>query len=324
MTSTEGTGIYSPAFLNVTGVNGSIPVSGLYKEYSDGPYLLRTYLAFYLISVAYPNGYGVSPVLYPIYSSGTSPIISWDANTVAANPFIVELYLVNTNSPNPNESATMGTLADFFKLDTTYALPAGFSPFFNLGIATTESTDVGTYAGSGTTTGGTYVEVNENSGTTSTPIISSGSYSNPEEQGFVYGEEEDFSFTYLFSLTNEDVEINLYTLDPNTIVPITQATINVTSTITPPHNQLQLTFTDPGTASSFKLYPISTYGNPMDFKLFLGSEEIVKATPMIWDDLVQGVNSKNLGFLMVDPTAQANNVSGIYKDTITITITTVT
>ncbi|MBN2884268.1 MAG: hypothetical protein JXN10_12120, partial [Clostridia bacterium] len=121
ITSTTGE-IYSPSLVNIGEASDQIPLTGLMKDWADGPFELNTN-DFYIISVAYPNGFGSEPVLQVLYDN-LRPIISWQSNTVYANPFYVELYLVNTNSTNRNAQSGWRP-ASYFKLDSPFSLPVG-------------------------------------------------------------------------------------------------------------------------------------------------------------------------------------------------------
>jgi spore coat protein U-like protein len=323
ITSTNGE-IYSPSLVNIGEASGQIPLTGLMKDWADGPFVLNTN-DFYIISVAYPNGLGSEPVLQVLYNN-VRPIISWNSNTVYANPFYVELYLVNTNSTNRNAQSGWRP-ASYFKLDSPYSLPVGFNPLFSVAVADSPNTNVGTYTtGSGSVkeSQGSYVTTDGSSGPDNTQILDPGSYTNPDDPdtpGFYYGEvpvTESFFIDFLIP------ELNFELSDAygSNRVTINEARIEVMNG-TQGTNYTQLfTFTDQSQASSFQLFPSAGSGSPIDFNLYLENDLIEKGTAYTWSGLQPGIlNTRNIRIGGISETEVMNRVSGTYTDTITVTIT---
>jgi hypothetical protein len=323
ITSTNGE-IYSPSLVNIGEASGQIPLTGLMKDWADGPFVLNTN-DFYIISVAYPNGLGSEPVLQVLYNN-VRPIISWNSNTVYANPFYVELYLVNTNSTNRNAQSGWRP-ASYFKLDSPYSLPVGFNPLFSVAVADSPNTNVGTYTtGSGSVkeSQGSYVTTDGSSGPDNTQILDPGSYTNPDDPdtpGFYYGEvpvTESFFIDFLIPESNFELS-DAY---GSNRVTINEARIEVMNG-TQGTNYTQLfTFTDQSQASSFQLFPSAGSGSPIDFNLYLENDLIEKGTAYTWSGLQPGIlNTRNIRIGGISETEVMNRVSGTYTDTITVTIT---
>jgi hypothetical protein len=323
ITSTNGE-IYSPSLVNIGEASGQIPLTGLMKNWADGPFVLNTN-DFYIISVAYPNGLGSEPVLQVLYNN-VRPIISWQRNTVYANPFYVELYLVNTNSTNRNAQSGWRP-ASYFKLDSPYSLPVGFNPRFSVAVADSPNTNVGTYTtGSGSVkeSQGSYVTTDGSSGPDNTQILDPGSYTNPDDPdtpGFYYGEvpvTESFFIDFLIPESNFELS-DAY---GSNRVTINEARIEVMNG-TQGTNYTQLfTFTDQSQASSFQLFPSAGSGSPIDFNLYLENDLIEKGTAYTWSGLQPGIlNTRNIRIGGISETEVMNRVSGTYTDTITVTIT---
>lgn len=323
ITSTNGE-IYSPSLVNIGEASGQIPLTGLMKNWADGPFVLNTN-DFYIISVAYPNGLGSEPVLQVLYNN-VIPIISWNSNTVYANPFYVELYLVNTNSTNRNAQSGWRP-ASYFKLDSPYSLPVGFNPRFSVAVADSPNTNVGTYTtGSGSVkeSQGSYVTTDGSSGPDNTPILDPGSYTNPDDPdtpGFYYGEvpvTESFFIDFLIPESNFELS-DAY---GSNRVTINEARIEVMNG-TQGTNYTQLfTFTDQSQASSFQLFPSAGSGSPINFNLYLENDLIEKGTAYTWSGLQPGIlNTRNIRIGGISETEVMNRVSGTYTDTITVTIT---
>jgi hypothetical protein len=323
ITSTNGE-IYSPSLVNIGEASGQIPLTGLMKNWADGPFVLNTN-DFYIISVAYPNGLGSEPVLQVLYNN-VIPIISWNSNTVYANPFYVELYLVNTNSTNRNAQSGWRP-ASYFKLDSPYSLPVGFNPRFSVAVADSPNTNVGTYTtGSGSVkeSQGSYVTTDGSSGPDNTQILDPGSYTNPDDPdtpGFYYGEvpvTESFFIDFLIPESNFELS-DAY---GSNRVTINEARIEVMNG-TQGTNYTQLfTFTDQSQASSFQLFPSAGSGSPIDFNLYLENDLIEKGTAYTWSGLQPGIlNTRNIRIGGISETEVMNRVSGTYTDTITVTIT---
>ncbi|MDC7230549.1 MAG: hypothetical protein PQJ48_09585 [Sphaerochaetaceae bacterium] len=323
ITSTTGE-IYSPSLVNIGEASDEIPLTGLMKDWDTGPFELATN-DFYILSVAYPNGFGSEPVLQVLYDN-LRPIISWSSNTVYANPFYVELYLVNTNSTNRNAQSGWRP-ASYFKLDSPFSLPVGFNPRFSVAVADSPNTNVGTYTtGSGSVkeSQGSYVTTDGSSGPDNTPILDPGSYTNPDDletPGFYYGEvpvTESFFIDFLIPESNFELS-DAYGINK---VTINEARIEVMNGTQGTNYSQQFTFTDQSQNSSFQLFPSIGSGAPINFNLYLENQQIEKGTAYTWSGLQPDVlNTRNIRIGGISETEVLNKVSGIYTATIIVTIT---
>ena len=323
ITSTTGE-IYSPSLVNIGEASDQIPLTGFMKDWATGPFELGTN-DFYILSVAYPNGFGSEPVLQVLYDN-LRPIISWQSNTVYANPFYVELYLVNTNSTNRNAQSGWRP-ASYFKLDSPFSLPVGFNPRFSVAVADSPNTNVGSYTtGSGSVkeSQGSYVTTDGSSGPDNTPILDPGSYTNPDDPdtpGFYYGEvpvAESFLIDFLIPESNFELS-NAY---GSNRVTINEARIEVMNGIQGTNYAQQFTFTDQSQDSSFQLFPSIGSGAPINFNLYLENQQIEKGTAYTWSGLQPDVlNTRNIRIGGISETEVMNKVSGTYTATITVSIT---
>ncbi|MBI9093807.1 MAG: hypothetical protein JEY71_02885 [Sphaerochaeta sp.] len=322
ITSTTGV-IYSPSFVDIGEASDATHLTGLMKDYTNGPFALNTN-DFYIISVAYPNGYGGTPVLQVLYNN-VRPIIEWKANTVTQNPFYVELYFVNTNSTNPNAQSGWRK-AQYFKLDSPFSLPSNFNPIFSVAVADSPNTNVGTYTSGDIVNEaeGSYVVTNGNDGPNNTPIISPCGYTNPENPGspgFYYGDVPVLPSVF-FNIVDSLTSFTLESAYGTNKVTVTQAHVEVINGVSGDEYEITLIFTDTSSDSSFQLFPSQGIGRPIDYKLFLGDDEVTKAFPLDWTELLPGItNSKDIRISGIKSVDVASNVSGDYEGTITVNIT---
>lgn len=190
ITSTTGE-IYSPSFIHISEASNATQLTGYMKGYANGEYVKNSTNAFYINSVAYPNGFGGTPVLQVLYDD-VWPIISGSANTVTQNPFYVELYLVNKNTGGITGSSGWRP-AQYFKLDSPFWLPSDFNPVFSVAVADSPQTTVGDYTSGNTVNSekGSYVP-NGNGGPYNINIMSPTAYTanpdKPNSPGFYYGD----------------------------------------------------------------------------------------------------------------------------------------
>ncbi|MCK9600438.1 MULTISPECIES: hypothetical protein [unclassified Sphaerochaeta] len=314
--------IYTPAFVNTGEVAENIQLTGLYKNWEGGAYYTKTDLNFKVISVAYPSGLGGTPILQTIYG-GRWPVISWNAVTITANPFYVDLYLVNTNSVNPNSAATLNSNGQYYRLDTPYTFTTSFNPIFSLAVADNPNTDVGTYApgnGETITSAGSYVVTNGLAGPNVTPILDSGSMTAPDGNGFYYGDGPTLP-SFAFAFTHASVSFDLEEAYGGNRATINQAQLTVINGVAGTLYSQMLTFTDTSTATTFQLFPTEGSGQPIEYQLFLGADQITKGSPIHWQSLNPGMNTKDLKVGGIVESDVAAKVSGSYTGTITVTIT---
>ena len=323
LTSSTGV-IYSPAMVNIGEASGATPLTGLMKNWATGPYSIQSN-DFYIITAAYPNGLGSEPVLEVLYNN-VRPVISWGATAVYANPFYIELYLVNTNNRN-RHAQSLYRQAAFFKLDTPYTLPSGFNPLFSVAVANNASTNVGSYThadGTVNESHGSYVESNGVGGADNTQIINPGSYTNPDnpgQPGFFYG-DAPLSVSFVFSFLNPQTSFTLSDAFGSNRTTINEARIEVLNAAQGSTFELLLTFTDTSAAPSFQLFPTTGAGSPINYSLLLDNTFIEKGVAVPWAGLQPGpANNKNIRITGISEAEVLNKVSGDYRGTITVTIT---
>jgi len=324
ITSDSGAGtIYTPGFLNITGVT-NITMTGQYREEFNeyNPFYTKTNLLFGLVVVSYPNGVGSKPVLQPLYGNTTWPIISQKV-VVAVNPLVVEIYLVNTNSDNPKVKATLGTDGQHYKLDSTYAINGAFSPAFTLAVAQDANTNFGWYSGD-MEGKGEYISVNGNNAEASTSFVGTGIYSDSSNNGMIYGdkvEEPTPELSFYFADTASMFSI-AQAIGSNKAV-VTQANITLTNGVSGQTYTQKMTFTDnAASTTAFQLTPDRGTGTALDFDLYLGNDQLTKGVSYYWTGITNGINMKDLKVGGIDATAAANGASGTYRDTITVSFTT--
>ncbi|MGE4454288.1 MAG: hypothetical protein AB7D92_07100 [Sphaerochaeta sp.] len=321
-TVTSSTGeLYSPSLVNIGEASGKILVAGLMKEWDAGPYEMASN-DFYIIAAAYPDGLGSNPILHVLYNN-VIPLITWDKNTVYADPFYVELYLVNTNSTNPYSQSGWRP-AEYFKEDTPYQLPAGFNPRFSVAVAENPNTNVGTYTkndGSVKDSLGDYVPSNTGSGPDNTPILDPRNFNpeNPSVPEFYYGDSPLLpSFFFAFETTQASFSLASAISSPQVI---NQAKITVINGEENTEYEQVLTFTDSSpTYPDFRLLAESGGAQAIDFQLYLDNELISKGVSTPWDGLLPGENTKDLKIGGISESAVALLPSGTYSTTIYVEI----
>ncbi len=319
--------IFNPAFVNTSEVGNNIQLTGLYKTWEGGEPFTKNNLNFKIMSVAYPysSGGGGTPVLRTIYG-GRSPIIDWSGTTITANPFVVELYLVNTNSTNPNQNATLNSNGQFYQLDTPYTVPPGFNPIFSLAMADDANTDVGTYTSSNgdvITSGGSYVDTGGTTGPNNTPILDINSFSSDpdDDNGFFYG-DTPLPLTYFFNFLQPTASFNINSAIGTGRVVVNEARIEVQNGVTGENYSQHLSFTDTTTNAAFQLFPREGTGAPISYQLFLGvnPDPIVKGASVLWSSLVSGINSRDLMIGGIEAQNITSLASGTYQGIISVTI----
>lgn len=327
ITSSTGV-IYTPSLVNIGEASGAIPVTGLMKEWEGGQFFTKTE-PFHIISVAYPNGLGGTPVLNVLYNK-VIPIMTWQPNTVTQNPFYVELYFLNTNSTNHAAPSTFRK-AQLFKLDSPYSLPPNFNPRFSVGVADSPLVDVGWYTSGGVVNEslGSYVVTNGNAGPDNTPIIAPNGYTNPDNPGspgFYYGDvETPDPPSFAFNIVDSTTSFSLNAAYGTNKATVTQATVQVLNGVSGQTYHLSLTFTDTSSATSFQLFPQQGDTMPINYDLFLGTEKVTKGSLLTWTGLQPGViNTKDIKIGGINKSVTDTLVSDLYEGTITVTISNLT
>lgn len=324
VTTTGNSKIYSPAWGSIGEVSGGITLTGPMKSYPNGGFEPDATQTFYVVSVAYPTGYPGNPVI-AILGENHWPINGWAQNTIQANPFRVELWLVNTNSDNPN--VTVGYRpASYFELNAVYTLPSDFNPVFSFISANSSTTNVGTMMNHDGTpnSGGSYVVTNGSSGADSTPIINPGSFTDPENPGspgITYG-DPPLIVTYAVSFTKQATSFNLTDATGSKKKDVNTMRITISNGKSGTKYSQQVIFTDSSVGSnSFRLLPEQTGPTPITFDLYFDNTKVTKGTAITWNNLTNGSNNtKTIRIGGIDQTSIQTLASGTYSDTITVEI----
>ncbi|MGH0051789.1 MAG: hypothetical protein ACQ5SW_00165 [Sphaerochaetaceae bacterium] len=320
---TSDTGeFYSPAMVGIGEASGAIQVTGMMKDWENDLFIPNRTNDFYIFTAAYPNGFGSEPVLNVLYNN-VRPVIDWGTVTITANPFYVELYLVNSNNFQNRHAQSGWRKAQYFKLDTPYSLPAGFNPQFSIAVANDPYTNVGTYTSDTGTVNeslGSYVTSNGVSGPDNTPIVGPGGFTDPDGgEGFYYGDGPTLP-SYLFSFRDHTASFTLADAFGSNRVTLNEARIEVLNGETGGNYAQLLTFSDTNPTTSFMLLH-EIVDDSITYQLFLGNESITKGLPLLWDNLAPGLNTKDLKIGGINANDAQSKVSGDYRDTITVNIT---
>ena len=215
VTATEGDQIYSPVMLGDYPMPRGITVTGPMKSWSGGGYEPNSTQTFSLAMVSYHNGYGSAPTIQA-YEGALRPVIGAGAYTIQANPYFIELYLVNIDGNDLNANKVVGYRpASFFQPGAVYTLPSSFSPWF--GLALGKDATVGSWnvadAGGPIPNKGQQIPVN---GSNDIPILTPGSFTDPGNtgsSGVIYGDSQDPGGgepgTYFFAVNQYQAASNI-------------------------------------------------------------------------------------------------------------------
>jgi len=324
--------------LKVTGGPIYTPVWGNTNEVSSGTVTVEGSMlngdneaTFYLMSVAYPDGESQPPTI-KVFSGNFLPIISYDPVTVSANPFYVDLWVVNTAQTNPNTTSTTRPASDFI-LNTAYTLK-DFNPRFSFVTANRSDRNANSMMqgnGNANSSHGSYTIVNgDAAGADNTPIVDPGAYTDdPLSPGVPYGNPAAVVIQTFFNLGSSEVLITLGEHTGSNVKEINSATLGVTVTNgngTEKAN-LNITFTDnsPPDKSGFHLLHVDAPGPTIPYKLFWGENlqtliEIEEGTPIPWENLAAGNHTNKLYMGEIDAETVDQAASGTYKSTVSVTI----
>lgn len=322
VTTTDGDKIYAPTWGSTDEVSNDVILSGLMRSYLGGPFKEDTH-KFHIMSVAYPEGYPGTPTIR-VVQSPHSPIVSWFPNTVNANPFRVELYLMSTNSTNQH-TIPVWRPASYFHLNTAYTLPATFNPIFSFISANDPWMNVGWMMDNGEPdpSHGSYVSVNGVAGPNSTPIVDPTAYTdpdNPGQPGMTYGDPPQM-VSYSVSLTNQSISFNLADAIGTNRKDVNTMTIIVANGKVGTNYSQQVIFTDTSGFSNFRLLPEQGGSASIPFNLFFGGTQVPKGTPFLWNTLQNGSNNiKTIQIGGIDQNAIDSLASGTYSATISVEI----
>lgn len=218
----DGGPIYTPVWGNTTEVaSGTVKVKGPMSNGSNEA-------TFYLMSVAYPNGESQPPTI-KVFSGAFLSIVSLPQNwvTVSADPFIVELWLVNTAQTSSTTTSTTRQASDF-QMNAAYTLK-DFSPRFSFITANDSTKKVNQMMqgnGNASSPHGSYMIVNgDAAGADNTPIIDPGAYTNdPSSPGVSFPDPSQPVIQTLFSLQQSEISIALSEHTGSNVKEINSAT----------------------------------------------------------------------------------------------------
>ena len=326
VTTTDGDKIYAPTWGSTDEVEYSAILRGPMRSYPGGPFEENATHTFHIMSVAYPYGYPGTPVIR-VVQSPHSPIVSWFANTVDANPFRVELYLMSTNSTYQH-TTTYWRPASYFQLNAVYTLPITFNPVFSFVSANDYWMNVGWMMNNGepNPSHGSYVSVNGVAGADSTPIVQSSAYTdpdNPGQPGMTYGDPPQM-VSYSVFLTNQSTEFNLADAIGSKRKDVNTMSITVSNGTAGANYTQKVIFTDltpVSTSAEFRMLPEESGPNPIPFKLYFDSTEVVKGEAITWNNLQNGSNNtKTIRIGGINQNTIDSLASGTYTDTISVEI----
>ncbi len=321
----DGGPIYTPVWGNTTEVySGTVTVKGPMSNGSNEA-------TFYLMSVAYPDGSSGTPVI-KVFSGNYLPIINDGPVTVSANPFVVELWLVNTAQTSSTTTSTTRQASDF-QMNAAYTLK-DFSPRFSFITANDSTKKVNQMMqgnGNASSPHGSYMIVNgDAAGADNTPIIDPGAYTNdPSSPGVSFPDPSQLVIQTLFSLQQSEISIALSEHTGSNVKEINSATLGVTVTNGNGSEKanLNITFTDnsPPDKSGFHLLHVDAPGPTIPYKLFWGENlqtliEIEEGIAIPWENLAAGNHTNKLYMGEINAETVDQAASGTYKSTVSVTI----
>ena len=320
----DGGPIYTPVWGNTTEVDsGTVKVKGPMSNGSNEA-------TFYLMSVAYPNGESQSPTI-KVFSGAFLSIVSLPQNwvTVSADPFIVELWLVNTADTNNTYNPSTTCSASDFQMNAAYTLDS-FRPEFSFVTANSSKTNANSMmqgqTGNANPSNGTYVIVNGNGGPDSTPIVEPTAYTDPDNPNspvMTYVDPTQI-VSYSVFLSEQTKTFNLSEAVGTNRKDVNTMTITVSNGIAGADYSQKVIFTDltpVSTSAEFRMLPEESGPNPIPFKLYFDSTEVVKGEAITWNNLQNGSsNAKTIRIGGIDQNVIDSLASGTYSDTINVEI----
>ena len=320
----DGGPIYTPVWGNTTEVDsGTVKVKGPMSNGSNEA-------TFYLMSVAYPNGESQSPTI-KVFSGAFLSIVSLPQNwvTVSADPFIVELWLVNTADTNNTYNPSTTCSASDFQMNAAYTLDS-FRPEFSFVTANSSKTNANSMmqgqTGNANPSNGTYAIVNGNGGPDSTPIVESTAYTDPDNPNSPVMTYVDPSqiVSYSVFLSEQTKTFNLSEAVGTNRKDVNTMTITVSNGIAGADYSQKVIFTDltpVSTSAEFRMLPEESGPNPIPFKLYFDSTEVVKGEAITWNNLQNGSsNTKTIRIGGINQNTIDSLASGTYSDTISVEI----
>ncbi len=331
ITSTQP--IYNPTML-ITGVPSSynVVLVGPHRWHPSNAFDMEKEINMNVLTVSYPNGPGGS--VYIMAVKDRQPLFkNYSGVEVTANPFIVDIYLVNSNdhggTTSPNIQPNLNTSGGEFKLDSHYAFKdPPFAPHFTIGVTDKKDQHGSMFTPTGEPEDGQFIPINNNVGQGTTPVVDpSGVITDPDDDspGFWYGDitPDPEPVLFFFSFVTDTVSFDINDAYGTKRKEINTANMEVVHGVAGQTYTQKITFTDSGSATNFQLKSSNNSGDTIDFGLFWGSSNnsVPYGVPIDWEDLTPGINTKNLWIGDIDENSVAPLVSGIYVDTIIVNIT---
>jgi hypothetical protein len=327
--------IYNPTIL-ASGLSGyTVNLKGPFKWWQGAAWDYNFIINMNVLAVAYPNGLGGNVRVTAL--SGRQHLLEKSKNEqVTVNPFIVDLYLVNTQSSggiqtNPALEPTLNTTGGMFKIDSPYTFVSPFNPHFTFVGTNDLGTDIGNF-----TEGlppdpqhGYIIEINSEDTFDTTPIVDQGGFTAGEGEGdgFWHGDEPPLPLAFFFEMDSGDVSFNIANaFGENARTYVNKAKMTVENGENNTTYAKKITFTDTNGTNAFMLNPVQGSGTGLEFRLFLGSSaqnnvEMNYGVAHTWTGLVDGLNEKNLYVGGIDADTATLRYSGEYRDTIIVNIT---
>lgn len=316
VTTTEGDKIHTPTWGTVDEVWGGVPLKGAMRAIANGPFWDDATDTFYIMSVAYPEGYPGPPTIQRLEGTYT-PIIKLSSSTVSVNPFRVELWLINTALENRNATVIFRP-ASYFRLNTVYTLPEDFSPMFSFISAKNPSTHTFTLMkadGTPESAFGSYVAVNGTTGSNSIDIAS-----GLDPGGMPYIDPQQ-TVSFSVFLSEQSTTFDLFEAVGTNRKDVNTMTFVVSNGESGIDYSQEVIFTDTSTGSDdFMLHDQEPGPALIPFSLYFGSEEVTKGEPVTWNTLQNGDNTRTIRIGGIDEIAIQGLASGTYSDRITVEI----
>jgi len=325
--TTDGEEIYSPAWGSTSENFLSAYLHGPMRLIPGGPLGQWPY-EFHIMSVAYPEGYPGPPIIITKVDYPYSPIIKNEPEQVKVSPFRVELYLVNTNSVNRNIKVKPPELpASCFEPNESYTLTAFMGARFDLHYSFVVANQKGTKVNEmmnwwdgEPNSSGSYVSVGGNTGSNSIAVTSGLDPGNPEVP---YGDPSTMVNFSVF-LSEQSTTFDLSEAVGTNRKDVNTMTITVSNGIAGADYSQKVIFTDltpVSTSAEFRMLPEESGPNPIPFKLYFDSMEVVKGEAITWSSLQNGSsNTKTIRIGGIDQNIIDSLASGTYSDTINVEI----
>ncbi|MFA7129244.1 MAG: hypothetical protein WC136_08755 [Sphaerochaeta sp.] len=327
LTITSDEVMYNPTIM-VTGLSGSYDIYLIgphrWDKHNDWDYDKK--IQMNLLAVSYTDGTDGSAFIRAL--NGKQPLLDGEDNVqVDESPFVVDLYLVNSNdhggTTDTGMAPNLNTNGGFFKLDSPFVFETPIDFRFTVGITDTLGQGPWVFPASGEPTQGQFIPIDGAVGQGSTSVINPGSYTDgePQDVGFWYG-----------TGTPQQVYFNLYFENPSVTFDLCDAYDGYWKELTDvcievgngkPHKKykLNIAFTTDDNSGEFQLLPDFIGGTGIPFELMLDEGPVAYGDNIEWRVSGQGLNRKSLFIGGIDASLIDQLVSGVYQVTIFVNIT---